>query len=167
MQITSYLFVSKAGNVRVNARGTGVKPNELRLKLRLNIPDLFFTRPEPVIDITFPEGVAMSLTPEAAVAVTAQEVARALGLDVEDVQDGLMEAMARKLVTNAEESTQVEPGPDYIADKIFPRDPMTDVTMMYAGLEQLHVEKSFYRDEAQRRASIPPLDTGEDWDREQ
>lgn len=95
MKITTYLYVSKAKNVRLTKTPQAARPNEIRVEVKLDIPDAFFTRPTPVVSITIPPADAPAPIGEV-VAATAEAVAEALQVKVEDVQDGLMEALRKR-----------------------------------------------------------------------
>ena len=95
MKLRTYLYVSKAQNVRLTKTPQAARPTEIRVEVQLNIPDAFFTRPTPVVNITIPPADAPAPIGEV-VATTAEAVAQALQVNVEDVQDGLLEAINRK-----------------------------------------------------------------------
>lgn len=96
MSVTAYLMVNKAGSVRINKNGLDVRTDEVTIELRLTIPETFFNRPRPVVDITIPDDLIQSLTPESAVQITASAVAGALGATVEQVMDGLGEVIEQR-----------------------------------------------------------------------
>ena len=95
MIVTSYLYVSSAGNVRSTKTKQSARANEIRIEVKLDIPDAFFKRPSPVVSIAIPP--SESPVPIAdIVASTAETVAQALRVEVDDVQDGLFEAIRRR-----------------------------------------------------------------------
>lgn len=97
MKITRQLIVSRTGNVRMNQSGTGLKANEIAVEIRLDIPDGYFRKPHPVVDIKVPVGDEPPPV-EVVVATTSEAVANAMNVRIEDVRDGLMEALRRKEV---------------------------------------------------------------------
>jgi hypothetical protein len=95
MRINAYLMVSRNGNIRVLKTGGGVRPNEIRIQLNITVPDVYFTRPEPVVAISLPE-IEMPDDMETVIEITADTVARALNVDVTEVRDGLTDAVRHK-----------------------------------------------------------------------
>lgn len=95
MKVTSYLFVSRSGNVRVNKTDTATNLNEVKVRVDLEIPDEFFRRPVPVVKIAIPREAVLDPTIESVVEITAKTVADALHVDRADVTDGLERALAK------------------------------------------------------------------------
>lgn len=96
MNVTAFLIISKSGHVRVNKTGTGSSPTDLTLKLAIKIPESFFKRPVPVVTIDVPNEILAGLETPTVVRMTAQTVATALDVNVEDVVDGLNVALAHR-----------------------------------------------------------------------
>lgn len=93
MRITTHMFVSRQGNVRVNKTGSGVKPNEIVIDVTFEIPDAFFKKPHPVVKIALPaDGAPVEMVIEE----SAHAVAEALNITVDNARDGLVEAMSRR-----------------------------------------------------------------------
>jgi hypothetical protein len=91
MKLQCHLMVSKSGNIRVTKGNVGAKPNELAIRVNLDIPDAFFVRPVPVVDIQIDD--VRTVSTEAVVRKAADEVAKSLGIDAALVEDGLLTAM--------------------------------------------------------------------------
>lgn len=70
-----------------------LNPRELAFEVNLEIPDVFFKRMIPVVDIKLPVDMLINPDPEVVVGITAGKVASALRLDVETVTDGLTQML--------------------------------------------------------------------------
>lgn len=103
MKITAYLIVGletdyygrpKAGQMRVvKNKPDLINTRELGFQLNLEIPDVYFKRLVPVVDVELPEDMLINPNPKIVVGITAGKVAEAMGLKVEKVRDGLMEML--------------------------------------------------------------------------
>lgn len=93
MKVHGYLFISHAGNLRINKTGAGLKANEIAVEVNLVVPDSFFRRPRPVVSIELEEPVYPEGSLEATLRVTAETVADALQLDIGKVSDGLTQML--------------------------------------------------------------------------
>lgn len=89
MKLACHLFVTKHGTIRLNKTGAGLKPTELAIKVVLDIPERFFTRPIPVAHIAVPLEALLDPERDALVTITAHAVADALNLEIAAVTDGL------------------------------------------------------------------------------
>lgn len=83
MKLDRFLFVSKTGNCRVNTTGAGIKPNEIRIRLALDIPDSLFAKPEPRVRVVVP--ARDPETPETEVTLDPAQVAAAFAVTADEV----------------------------------------------------------------------------------
>lgn len=80
----------RLGTVRVNKKYPEfIGSREIAFQLALDIPDVFFKRLVPTVNIQVPEDMLVNPDPEIVVSLTAGKVAEALKLDVKTVEDGL------------------------------------------------------------------------------
>lgn len=96
MKITTHLIVTSSGNVRVTKRKVGIKPTELCITLNVNIPDSFFRRPQPVVNLSIPDTIGQPLPVDQVIDLSADMIAESLGINVEDVRDGLQELVSQQ-----------------------------------------------------------------------
>lgn len=94
MKVTAYLFIDQWGGLRLTKREAQPRPTELAIRLVLTVPDTFFKRAIPVVELTLPNHFA---DPDRKVAaqVIAPDIADALKLDVDAVLDGLAVALRK------------------------------------------------------------------------
>lgn len=95
-RITTYLYVTKSGNLRLTKKPIAPSPSELRIQLQLTVPDEFFQRPYPVATIDIPKETVLDMTATTAAKISAPVVAAAIGLRADDVADGLLALIQQK-----------------------------------------------------------------------
>ena len=95
MKLTAYLFVNSQGKIRITRKETGTYPDELALHLNIEVPNSFWRRSIPSVNIQVPD---FQLEPSAEVtaAIVAPEIADKLKLDVKAVEDGLVNMLKAK-----------------------------------------------------------------------
>lgn len=71
-------------------RETAAYPLELAIQLEIDVPDTFFRRPIPKVQLDIPEEYLVNPGAEVAARWVADPVADALKLDVKTVEDGLL-----------------------------------------------------------------------------
>lgn len=103
MILSAYLFVNSQGKIRITRKETGTYPDELALHLKLEVPDSFWNRPIPSVDIVVPE-FSLQPEPEMTARIVAPEIANKLKLDVKQVEDGLANMLKEKLDKPAKEN---------------------------------------------------------------
>lgn len=96
MKINAYLFISQNGSLRVTKRDNSAYPNELGVELVVDVPDIFFKRPIPKVEVSVPEEFLINPDAEVAAGFVSYEVAEALKLDVKTVTDGLVAMLKEK-----------------------------------------------------------------------
>lgn len=79
-----------------------LKPSEIALKLSIQVPDVFWDRVIPAVDIKVPENAILSPDIGSVLTITADEVSQKLNIDFQDVLDGLTESIRKK---NEKENT--------------------------------------------------------------
>lgn len=89
MIVKANLYITDKGNLRITKQDFYPKPNELSVRLSIDVPDAFFKRPTPKANLSIPKDYLLQTDHEMAVNFIAPEVAEALKLEVSDVQDGL------------------------------------------------------------------------------
>ena len=112
MKLTCHLVVSDRGSFRVVQRKPSLDANEIAIHLSLDIPDSFFERPYPAVKIAFDPRISDLLATrdhaDVAVNLTASYVADALKVDVNEVRDGLTEAVRSAAAVRDERGTTGE-----------------------------------------------------------
>lgn len=90
MKIPVYLFVDNSGNIRVTKRDKAAYPRELAIQLMLDVPDVFFNRPMPKVDLNIPPEFLVN--PDATITAKwiAPDIAEAIGVEVKRVEDGMV-----------------------------------------------------------------------------
>lgn len=95
MVLHAYLFVNSQGKIRITRKETGTYPDELALHLKIDVPDSFWRRPIPSVNIQVPD-FQLEPSPEVTAAIVAPEIADKLKLDVKKVEDGLVNMFKEK-----------------------------------------------------------------------
>lgn len=95
MVLSAYLFVNSQGKIRITRKETGTYPDELALHLKIEVPDSFWRRPIPSVNIKIPD-FQLDPSAEATAAIVAPEIAEKLKLDVQAVEDGLVNMLKAK-----------------------------------------------------------------------
>ncbi len=96
MKINAYLFVNQRGQLRITKKDSSAYPTELAMHVVIDVPNSFFNRPIPVVNIQVPDFMLVDPDAEAMVKFVAPEVAEALKLEVKTVQDGLVTLLKAK-----------------------------------------------------------------------
>ena len=96
MKVKANLFINNQGGIRITKKDTSAYPSELAVQLVVDVPDIFFKRPMPVVDLKIPEEYLIN--PDATVAAqwVAPDIAEALKLEVKTVEDGLVTMLKEK-----------------------------------------------------------------------
>lgn len=97
MKVLANIFISKNGSLRITKKDAAAYPSELGVQIVIDVPDIFFTRPVPRVELTVPKEYLVNPDAEVAARWVAQDVADALQLEVKTVEDGLMTMMKDKL----------------------------------------------------------------------
>ena len=90
MKVTAYLFINSNGGLRVTKKDAAAYPSELGVHLVVDVPDVFFRRPMPRVDVQVPEEFLINPKSEIVASMVATPLAEALKLDVATVEDGLL-----------------------------------------------------------------------------
>lgn len=96
MKVTANLFINSDGSIRVTKKDTSAYPGELAVQLVIDVPDLFFNRPMPVVDIKIPEAFLINPDEKVVANWVAKDVAESLKVEVKTVEDGLLLALKEK-----------------------------------------------------------------------
>lgn len=99
MKVKANLFISNNGDLRVTKKYTAANPRELAVQLIIDIPDVFFYRPMPKVELAIPEEYLIDPGTEIVAKWVAPNIAEALKLEVKTVEDGLLTMFK----TNSEE----------------------------------------------------------------
>ncbi len=90
MKVKANLFIDNRGGIRVTKQSTGAYANELAVQLLVDVPDVFFNRPMPVVELDIPEEYLINPDANVAARWVAPDIAEALKLEVKTVEDGLV-----------------------------------------------------------------------------
>lgn len=96
MLIKRNIFITNTGEVRMTKQEKGTNLNELAVELFIDVPDLFFKRPMPIVKLSIPEEYLLNPEAEVIAEWIAPEVAQSLKVGVESVRDGLVEMVRRQ-----------------------------------------------------------------------
>lgn len=89
MTINAFLVISDGGALRVVKSRPYLNNNEIAVALNIDVPDAFFERMIPVVQVDLPEEAVAQPDADVSLSITAGAVAKALKLDVSNVHDGL------------------------------------------------------------------------------
>ena len=90
MKVTANLFINRDGSLRVTKKDTSAYATELAVQLVIDVPDIFFKRPMPKVELDIPEEYLVNPDQEIAAKWVAPDIASALKLDVKAVEDGMI-----------------------------------------------------------------------------
>lgn len=96
MKIKANLFIDSKGKLRVTKIDNRAYTSELAVQLIIDVPDLFFKRPMPKVELSIPEEYLINPDAEVVAKWVAEDVADALKLEVSTVQDGLLTMLKSK-----------------------------------------------------------------------
>lgn len=96
--IRAFLIISRTGTVNIRKSRPYLNSDEVSFKLNINLPDDFFDRVIPVIEVNVPKEAIYN--PEASVVLDlmSEEIAQKLEVEINDVRDGLTEFLKAKLL---------------------------------------------------------------------
>lgn len=100
MNIKAFLIINDGGSIRVTKNRPYLNNNEISVLLNVDVPNRFFERMIPVVDIRLPEEAVIQPEMDVALSITSQEVADKLKLDAQEVFDGLKDMVERKKQEN-------------------------------------------------------------------
>ncbi|MBV6514249.1 MAG: hypothetical protein FMNOHCHN_03839 [Ignavibacteriaceae bacterium] len=95
--IEAYLILSRSGAISVRKGRPYLNSDEVSFRLSVNLPDDFFNRVIPVIEVNVPKEAIYNPEATLALDLLSDEVAEKLELEATDVRDGLQELMRQKL----------------------------------------------------------------------
>jgi hypothetical protein len=101
MRVNCHLIVNQRGTARAVKGLPKLDTDEIAIGINLTIPDAYFQRPYPVIEIKVPDP-RETPSPEVVVDITAKTVANALRLNVDAVHDGITQLL-RETAEQAEQ----------------------------------------------------------------
>jgi len=105
MKVTANLFIKNDGSIRVTKKDTGAYPTELAVQLVVDVPDIFFKRPMPIVNLQIPEAFLINPDQKVTAQWIAPEIAEALKVDVKAVEDGLIAAVNAKKEQDEKQNT--------------------------------------------------------------
>lgn len=97
MKITANIFISNDGSLRFTKKYTGASARELAVQLVIDVPDVFFNRPMPIVHMSIPEEFLLDPSKEVAVKWIAPNIADALKVEVKTIEDGLLTALKNQV----------------------------------------------------------------------
>lgn len=98
MKVTAYLFINSSGSLRITKKDSAAYPSELGVHLVVDVPDIFFRRPMPRVDVQVPAEFLINPNSEIVASMVATPPAEALKLDVTLVEDGLLTMLKNGLI---------------------------------------------------------------------
>lgn len=90
MKVTANLFINRDGSLRITKKDTSAHATELVVQLVIDVPDIFFKRPMPKVELDIPEEYLVNPDSEIAAKWVAPDIAAALGIEVKTVEDGMI-----------------------------------------------------------------------------
>lgn len=90
MNIPLYLFIDRNKSIRITKKDARPNPTELGMQIILEIPDVFFRRPIPKVNLQLDQQFFLDPSQEVTAKFIAPEVAQAMALEVKAVEDGLV-----------------------------------------------------------------------------
>lgn len=93
MKVLANLFIRNDGSIRITKKDKSAYPTELAVQLVLDVPDVFFKRPMPIVNLSIPDEFLINPDKKVTANWIAPEIAEALKIDVKAVQDGLVAAI--------------------------------------------------------------------------
>lgn len=93
MKIYGYLVIQNNSAVRWVKNKPSINNWEIAVMCNITIPDAFFDRLCPVINIELPESLIQQPDIEAIINISANEIAEKLRVSVEDATDGMRELL--------------------------------------------------------------------------
>ncbi len=102
-QLSTYLIISRSGTVNVRKNPPYLNSDEVSFRLKINLPDDFFDRVIPVVEVNVPKEAIYNPEAELSLDLLSSEVADKLGLEASEVRDGLVEMLKQKLQKSEEQ----------------------------------------------------------------
>lgn len=99
MKVYANLFIDSKASVRVTKNSTYAHPNELAVQLVVDVPDVFFKRPMPRVELNIPEEYLVDPGKEIVAKWIAQDISDAIKIEAKTVEDGLV-AMIKEQIKN-------------------------------------------------------------------
>lgn len=96
MKVKANLFIKNDGSIRITRKDVSAYATELAVQLVIDVPDIFFNRPMPIVNLQIPESFLINPNEKVAAQWIAQDVADALKVEVKTVEDGLLLALKQK-----------------------------------------------------------------------
>jgi hypothetical protein len=96
MKIEAYLVINRGSSIRVVKQRPNLSNDEIAIKLNLEIPQEFFERIIPSVDILVPIDSMIKPDIEVVTRINAEMISKAMNLNVNDVQDGLKEMLEKQ-----------------------------------------------------------------------
>lgn len=96
MKVKANLFIDNRGGIRVTKNSTGAYANELAVQLLVEVPDVFFNRPMPIVELDIPQEYLVNPDAEVVARWVAHDISEALKLEVKTVEDGLLTMLKNK-----------------------------------------------------------------------
>lgn len=90
MKVYANLFIHSDGSLRVTKKDTSAHPAELAVQLVIDVPNVFFSRPMPRVELSIPEEYLINPGKEIVAKWISQNIADSLKLEVKTVEDGLL-----------------------------------------------------------------------------
>lgn len=109
MIIEAYLIINNRGGIRAVKQRPALNNDEIALNLNVDVPEVFFERLIPTVNIAIPEGAMIKPDIDTSVQLISQKVGEALKIDSTVVMDGLKEMM-REEVENKRGGSGFGPG---------------------------------------------------------
>lgn len=95
--LNAYLIISRSGTVQVRKNPPYLNSDEVSFRLKINLPDDFFKRIIPLIEVDIPKEAIYNPDAELSLDLLSAEVAEKLKLEASEVKDGLTELLKQKI----------------------------------------------------------------------
>lgn len=90
MKVTANLFINRDGSLRITKKDPSAYATELAVQLVIDVPDIFFKRPMPKVELEIPEEYLVNPDTEVVAKWVSHDIAEALKIDVKAVEDGMV-----------------------------------------------------------------------------
>lgn len=95
--IKAFLIIGRNGSLSVRKNRPFLNSDEVSFKLNVSLPDDFFDRIIPVVDIEVPKEAIYNPEASLTMDLMSEEIASKLNLEISEVRDGLVDLMKKKL----------------------------------------------------------------------
>lgn len=110
MTISAFLIISSSGRLRATKTRPYINNDEIALNLNIDVPDSFFERLIPTVDIKIPDAAVMSPDIDTTVEIFAAALTDKLKIDTDTVIDGFKEVVREAVAKGRNIPQKQSPG---------------------------------------------------------